>query len=129
MREVAVIGAGMTRFGELWDSSLRQLFADAALEALESAGADRVDSVYVGNMSAGKFIDQEHLAPLVVGELGLSGVAATRVESACASGGVALRQAFIEVASGMSDLVLAAGVEKMTDGADVTAALATASDQ
>jgi len=129
MREVAVIGAGMTRFGELWDSSLRQLFADAALEALKSAGADRVDSVYVGNMSAGKFVDQEHLAPLVVGELGLSGVPATRVESACASGGVALRQAFIEVASGMSDLVLAAGVEKMTDGADVTAALATASDQ
>jgi len=129
MREVAVIGAGMTRFGELWDSSLRQLFADAALEALKSAGADRLDSVYVGNMSAGKFVDQEHVAPLVVGELGLSGVAATRVESACASGGVALRQAFIEVASGMSDFVLAAGVEKMTDGADVTAALATAADQ
>ncbi len=70
MREVAVIGAGMTRFGELWDSSLRQLFADAALEALKSAGADRVDSVYVGNMSAGRFVDQEHLAhigrPLLV---------------------------------------------------------------
>jgi acetyl-CoA C-acetyltransferase len=129
MREVAVIGAGMTRFGELWDSSLRQMFADAALEALQSAGADKVDSVYVGNMSAGKFVEQEHLAPLLVGELGLSGVPATRVESACASGGLALRQAFIEVASGISDLVLAAGVEKMTDGADVTAALATASDQ
>jgi acetyl-CoA C-acetyltransferase len=62
-------------------------------------------------------------------ELGLSGVAATHVESACASGGVALRTAFLEVASGASDLVLAAGIEKMNDGADVTAVLATAADQ
>jgi acetyl-CoA C-acetyltransferase len=61
--------------------------------------------------------------------LGKPGVPATRVESACASGGVALRSAFHEVASGMSDLVLAAGVEKMNDGADVTAVLVTAADQ
>ncbi len=61
--------------------------------------------------------------------LGMAGVAATHVESACASGGVALRSAFLEVASGASDLVLASGVEKMTDGADVTAVLATAADQ
>ncbi len=59
----------------------------------------------------------------------MAGVPATRVESACASGGVALRAAFLEVASGASDLVLAAGVEKMNDGADVTDVLATASDQ
>ncbi len=61
--------------------------------------------------------------------LGMAGVPATRVESACASGGMALRAAYLEVASGMSDLVMAAGVEKMNDGADVTAVLATASDQ
>jgi acetyl-CoA C-acetyltransferase len=59
----------------------------------------------------------------------LAGVAAIRVESACASGGAALRTAFLEVASGASDLVLAAGVEKMNDGGDVTAVLATAADQ
>jgi acetyl-CoA C-acetyltransferase len=59
----------------------------------------------------------------------MAGVAATRVESACASGGVALRSAFFEVASGASDLVMAAGVEKMNDGADVTQVLAFASDQ
>jgi acetyl-CoA C-acetyltransferase len=129
MREVAIVGAGMTRFGELWGSSLRDLFVEAAVGALEEAGVDRLDSVYVGNMSGGQFVGQEHLGPLMVDHLGMSGVAAARVESACASGGVALRQAFIEVASGLSDLVLAVGVEKMNDGADVTNVLATASDQ
>lgn len=129
MREVAIVGAGMTRFGELWGSSLRDLFVEAAVGALEEAGVDRVDSIYVGNMSGGQFVGQEHLGPLMADHLGMSGVAAARVESACASGGVALRQAFIEVASGLSDLVLAVGVEKMNDGADVTNVLASASDQ
>jgi acetyl-CoA C-acetyltransferase len=129
MREVAIIGAGMTRFGELWNQSLREMFVEAAAGALNDAGADRVDSMYVGCMSSGQFASQEHLGPLVADQFGMTGVAAVRVESACASGGVALRQAFIEVASGMSDLVLAAGIEKMTDGADVTNVLATAADQ
>jgi acetyl-CoA C-acetyltransferase len=129
MREVAIVSAGMTRFGELWESSLRDLFAEAALETLRAARVDHLDSIYVGCMSAGQFVGQEHLGPLMADQLGMAGVAATHVESACASGGVALRSAFIEVASGMSDLVLAAGVEKMNDGADVTAVLATAADQ
>ena len=129
MREVAIVGAGMTRFGELWQSSLRDLFVEAADEALRAAGADHVDSIFVGNMSGGQFVGQEHLGPLMADHLGMAGVAAMRVESACASGGVALRLGFIEVASGMSDLVLATGVEKMTDGADVTNVLASAADQ
>jgi len=129
MREVAIVGAGMTRFGELWQSSLRDLFAEAALEAIESAGVDHLDGIYVGNMSGGRFVGQEHLGPLVADHLGMAGVAATRVESACASGGLALRAAFIEVASGISDLVLAGGVEKMNDGVDVTDVLACAADQ
>ncbi|MCJ7628904.1 MAG: thiolase domain-containing protein [Longimicrobiales bacterium] len=129
MREVAVIGVGMTKFGELWDMSLRDLFVEAALGAMNSAGVDSIDSIYVGNMSGGQFVGQEHLGPLMAEQLGVAGVPATRVESACASGGMALRSAYLEVASGMSDLVLASGVEKMNDGADVTAVLATASDQ
>jgi acetyl-CoA C-acetyltransferase len=129
MREVAVVGAGMTRFGELWQSSLRDLFVEAAVEALNSAGAEHVDDIFVGNMSGGQFVGQEHVGPLMADHLGMAGVAATRVESACASGGAALRTGFMAVASGMSDLVLAAGVEKMTDGADVTNVLATAADQ
>jgi acetyl-CoA C-acetyltransferase len=129
MREVAMVAAGMTRFGELWQSSLRDLFVEAAAQALDSAGADRVDDIYVGNMSGGLFVGQEHLGPLFADHLGLAGVAATRVESACASGGAALRLGYMSVASGMSDLTLVAGVEKMTDGADVTSVLATAADQ
>ena len=129
MRDVAIVSTGMTRFGELWQTSLRDLFAEAALEALAGARVDRVDSVYIGNMSAGGFVGQEHIGPVLVGQIGLAGVPAMRVESACASGGAALRAAFLEVASGASDLVLACGVEKMTDGADVTAVLATAADQ
>jgi acetyl-CoA C-acetyltransferase len=129
MREVAIVSAGMTNFGELWNSSLRRMFVDAGNAALDSAGVKKVDSIYIGNMSAGQFVNQEHLGPLMAGELGQAGAAAIRVESACASGGAALRMAFMDVASGMSDVVLAAGVEKMTDGADVTAVLATAADQ
>ncbi len=129
MRDVAIVGAGMTRFGELWDQGLRDMFVEAASGALSDAGADRLDSLYVGCMSGGQFVGQEHLGPLMADHLGMTGVAAVHVESACASGGVALRQAFLEVGSGMSDLVLAAGVEKMNDGADVTNVLATAADQ
>ncbi len=129
MREVAIVAAGMTRFGELWQASLRDLFVQAAQEALGSVGANRVDGIFVGNMSGGQFVGQEHLGPLCADHLGMAGVAATRVESACASGGVALRMAFLAVASGAHDLVLATGVEKMTDGGDVTSVLATAADQ
>jgi len=129
MRDVAIVAAGMTPFGELWDSSLRQMFADAAMSALEAAGADHLDALYVGNMSGGQFVGQEHLGPMMAEQIGMSGVPAMRVESACASGGMALRLAYLDVASGNSDMVLASGVEKMNDGADVTNVLATAADQ
>jgi acetyl-CoA C-acetyltransferase len=129
MRDVAIVAAGMTRFGELWGASLRDLFVEAAREALTAAGAEHLDAIYVGNMSAGQFVGQEHVGPLLADHLGMAGVPSVRIESACASGGVALRTAFLEVASGASDIVLAAGVEKMNDGADVTEVLATASDQ
>ena len=60
MREVAIVAAGMTRFGELWRSSLRDLFVEAAAEAIAGARADRVDAIVVGNMSGGQFVGQEH---------------------------------------------------------------------
>ena len=129
MRDVYIIGVGMTKFGELWDKSLRDLFVEASLQAIENAGVDHIQSMYVGAMSAGLFVGQEHIASLLTDYLGNEGIPATHVESACASGGIAVRQGYIEVASGVSDIVLAGGVEKMNDGADVTFALATASDQ
>ncbi len=131
MREVAVVGVGMTEFGELWSDSLRTIWAKAAVAALADAGIDQVDMITVGCMSPGLFTGQEHLASLLADELGMAGVPAARVESACASGGLALRMGFAEVAAGLSDTVLVTGVEKMTDvdGADATYALGTASDQ
>ncbi len=129
MRDVVVIGAGMTRFGELWDKSIKDIFVEAALGAIDDAGVDHIDSMYVGAMSSGLFVGQEHLGAVMADYLGVNPVPATRVESACASGGAAFRQAYLEVASGASEIVLAGGVEKMTDGADVTDVLATAADQ
>ena len=131
MREVAVIGVGMTKWGELWEKSFRQIFVEAALNAIDDAGVDRVDSMYVGTMSSGIFVGQEHVGALLADYLGLAPIPATRVESACASGGAAVRQGFIEVASGTSEIVLVGGVEKMTDlsAGETTYALATAADQ
>lgn len=129
MREAAIAGIGMTDFGELWDASLRQMFTEAAVAAIEDAGVDHIDSMYVGSMTPGLFVHQEHIGALLADYLGMAGIPAGRVESACASGGLALRMAVLEVLSGASEIVLAGGVEKMTDGVDATDALATAADQ
>jgi acetyl-CoA C-acetyltransferase len=131
MRDVAVIGIGMIKWGELWEKSIRDLCVEAALKCFADAGTDRVDSITVGTMTSGLFVGQEHLASVVTDYLGKPFSPATRVESACASGGLSVRTAFLEVASGVSDYVLALGVEKMTDvsGAEATYALATAADQ
>lgn len=129
MREVAVIGCGMTKFGELWTKSLRDIFVEAALKSIDDAGVDHIDSMYVGSMTPGLFVGQEHIGALMADYLGVAPIPAVRVESACCSSGMALRLGFFEVVSGNSDVVLVGGVEKMNDGADVTYALATAADQ
>jgi acetyl-CoA C-acetyltransferase len=129
VREVFAIGCGMTKFGELWKMSLRDIFVEAALKAIDDAGVDHIDSMYVGAMTPGLFVGQEHIGALMADYLGVAPVPAIRVESACCSGGMALRIGFFEISSGHSDIVLVGGVEKMNDGADVTYALATAADQ
>jgi len=131
MRDVAVIGVGMNRWGELWEKSHRRIWTEAALEAIADAGVDHVDALYVGCMSGGLFMGQEHLGALLADQLGMGPIPGTRVESACASGGLAFRQAYLAVASGEHDIVLASGLEKMTDvdGGAATYALSTAADQ
>ncbi|MBI5210120.1 MAG: thiolase domain-containing protein [Elusimicrobia bacterium] len=131
MRDVAVIGVGINKWGEHWKTSLRDLAVEAALKALEDAKVDAVDSIQIGCMSGGLFAGQEHLASLVADYLGCAGVPASRVESACASGGVAFKAAYAEVAAGLSDAALVLGVEKMTDvgGDEATYTLGTAADQ
>lgn len=103
--------------------------------AIEDAGivGDQIDALFVGNMSAGRFVEQEHIGALIADCAGLSRrhIPSTRVEAACASGGLALRQAVMAVASGYHDIVIGAGVEKMTDVSGGTAAdaLAAAADR
>lgn len=130
MRDVAIIGIGITKFGELWEKSLRDIAVEAALYCMNDAGTERIDSITIGCMSGGLFNGQEHLASMIPDYLGRRSTPAVRVESACASGGMAVRTAFLEVASGMSDYVMAIGVEKMNDvsGNLATYALATAAD-
>ena len=131
MRDVAVIGVGMIKWGELWDKSLRHLYVEAALKAIDDAGVDKIDALYAGCMSSGLFVGQEHIGALLADYLGMAPIPGTRVESACASGGLAFRCGIMDVASGMNDVVLVGGVEKMTDvdGGGATYALATAADQ
>jgi acetyl-CoA C-acetyltransferase len=135
MRDVAVIGVGLTKFGELWDKSFRQLIAEAGSKAILDAkieGKD-IDALYVGSMSSGRFVDQEHVGALVAEVSGFSQlhIPATRVEGACASGGLAVREGYLSIASGMNDIVVVGGIEKMNDvqGSEATEILATASDQ
>jgi len=131
MRDVAVIGVGITKFGELWEKSLRDIFVESALKAIDDCGVKKIDSMYIGNFSGGLFVGQEHLGSLLADYLGCTPIPATRVESACASGALAFKQAFIDVASGYSDIVLAGGVEKMTDvdTGEATYGLAAAADR
>jgi len=115
---------------EHWERSLRHLAADAVLAAMRDAGVERADAVYVGNMLSGELNGQENLGALIADFVGLRGVEAAKVEAACASGAAAVRMGYLAVASGLLDVVIAVGVEKMTDQSTgvVTAALATAAD-
>ncbi len=135
MRDVAVIGVGCTRFGEMWDRSFRDIVVEAGARAIEDARltGEEIEAMYIGNMSAGQFIQQEHLGSLIADFSGLATmhIPATRVEAACASGGLALRSAIMAVASGYHDVVVAAGIEKMTDveTGETVDALASAADR
>lgn len=125
MRDVAVLGVGQTKFGELWDRSFREIGIEAGLEALVDAklsSAD-LDGLFLGNMASGSLLEQEHIAPLILDYAGLAGrhLPAVRVEGGGASGSLALHQGFLAVASGQYDFVVVGGAEKMTDVPEVTA--------
>lgn len=119
MREVAIIGVGTTRFGELWNKSFRDIGIEAGVKAIADANlsGSEIDGVFIGNLSSGRFINQQHIDALIADYSGLAtnSVPAVRVEAGGASGGVAFRQGVMAVASGMHDTVIVAGAEKMTD--------------
>lgn len=133
-RNVAVVGVGMSKFGAFPDKTSRDLLVEAYQELKTSVdkGFDPrdIEAFYMGNFSSDQFEWQAHLAPIAASWLGLSPIPTLRLEDACASSSVALRQATLAIASGLYDIVLVGGVEKMTDLpiAKVTDALASAAD-
>lgn len=114
---VAIVGVGMNKFGELWDQSLSDITLEAGMYAIFDSGvrgAD-IDGVVIGNMSAGRFTGQEHLGAQAADMGGLGDMPAYSVEAACASGGAAVRQAYMAIKSGEHKVMLVLGTEKMSD--------------
>lgn len=132
MRSVSVIGIGETKMGKVPGRSIRDLIKEAGSKAIADAGIDkeRIQSVFVGNFNSSYLAYQSHIGPMVTEVLGLQNVPSIRTEGACASGSLAFRQGYLAIASGMYDVVLVGGVEKMTHRAteEVTTGIASASD-
>ncbi len=130
MRKIAILGIGQIKIGEHWEKSLREIGGDAAFAAMQDAGIERVDSLFVGNMLSPLVNGQNQLGTFFADWIGLWKQEAVKIEAACGSGAAAFRAALMAVASGDVESALVVGVEKMTDkaGRDVTAALATAAD-
>lgn len=116
MKNIQIIGAATTKFGEHWHKSLRDLIRDACFEAMKDGNVkkEQIDAIYIGNMLSGMLSGQEQLGPVVTEELGLN-VPAMRIEGACASGGLAIHEAVNAVELGKYETVLVIGCEKLTD--------------
>ncbi len=116
MRDVAIIGAGMTHFGKFLDRSMKDLTREAVDAALGSAGIDKskIETAIVGNAAAGLVTGQECIrGQVVLREMGIGGIPIINTENACASSSTAFHLAWLYVASGMHDMALAVGVEKL----------------
>ncbi|WP_302080666.1 thiolase domain-containing protein [Salinibaculum rarum] len=131
MTRVPIAGVGMTKFGKNGERTARELFAEAAGKAFEDSGLspDDVDEVYYGNFMGEIAEQQGHSGPLAADAAGVT-APATRIESACASSGAAVRHGVNRVRNGDVDVVLVGGAERMTNlsTADGTAGLAAAAD-
>ncbi len=117
-RGVAVVGAGMSRFGMFKDKNSKDLFLEAFREMIESVdkGMDvnDIDALYLGNFTNDFFVHQAHWGPIISDLIGLSPRPATRTEGACASSALAFREGVFAIASGMYDVVLVGGLEEMS---------------
>jgi acetyl-CoA C-acetyltransferase len=116
LKRVAIIGVGHTKFGKLEDKNLMDLLCDASLEAIHDSNTEneRFDSVYVGCMSAHAFNNISGIASALVDKIGIIPAAANHIKNGPASGGSAIIAGFQSIASGLSDLTLVVGAEKMT---------------
>ena len=133
-RPVSIVGAGMSQFGAFPDKNFRDLFVEAFHDLLEhldqGIDVEDIECGYIGNYSADLFEGQGHTAPILADWLGMTPTPVTRIENACASSGSAFREGIMAIASGMYDVVLVGGVEKMTSlpTEGVTDVLASAAD-
>ncbi|QCJ47114.1 thiolase domain-containing protein [Haloprofundus sp. MHR1] len=131
MNDVCVVGTGTTEFG-VREEGIVELGVTAVGRALRSCDVDRedVDALYLGNFVAGMLEGQETLAPLVADSVGLVGVPTMKTEGACASSGIAFRQAYQAIRTGIHDVVVVTGVERMTSAetSEFTRALGSAAD-
>lgn len=114
--KIAVLGGYQTKFGELWDRSLADLILEASLGAIKDAGIKKsqIQIAFIGNKLGGSLSNQNHLSSLLAQLLKVD-IPAVRIEAACASGGMAVAQACMAIASGQYEAALVVGVEKMTD--------------
>ncbi len=117
-RGVAIVGAGMSKFGMFRDKNSKDLFADAFKEMVASVekGLDinEIDAMYLGNFSNDFFVNQSHWGPIISDLVGMAPKPATRTEGACASSALAFREGIFAIASGFYDMVLVGGVEEMS---------------
>lgn len=117
MRKVVVIGVGMTKFGKFPEMTVEQLGREAAWEAMKDAGVSPKDIqvAYLGNLTEGRETGHNScVAQEILLGVGIRGIPVTRVENACSSGSTAFREAWMAVGSGLYDLAMAIGVEKLT---------------
>lgn len=133
MREVAVVSVGYTRVSEHWEKSLKGLFVEAALKALEDSGlsARDLDGIYVANVFAGYLQGQTNLANILADSLGLYDKFALSIDAGGASGALAIHEAYKDVAYGVRDVVMVCGVEKMSEitPQEAVSALTSVEDQ
>ena len=130
MRDVSIIGIGQTPVGEHWEYALRHLALEAIRDAANDAQIDHADALYVGNMAGAQIGGQTNMGALIADFVGLRGIEGVTVEASSASGGAALRQAYLAVSSGAVDFAIVVGVDKLTDvvGSAAISAQLTATD-
>jgi acetyl-CoA C-acetyltransferase len=130
MTDIVIAGIGQTAVGEHWAVSLRELGVEALQAAVRDSGGLRPQALFVGNMLAPNLSRQAHVGALIADHAGYNGIEAVTVEAAGASGGAAIHQAYLAIASGLVDVAAVLGVEKFTDkiGPEVDEAMATGFD-
>jgi len=130
MRRVFIVGVGMTKVDRYYELGFKELIAEAALKAIDDTKGAEIESIVVGNMMSSSLFQQDSLGALAADAIGFRGAGALKVEAACGSGGHAVAVGYSLVASGLYDVVMVVGVEKMSDypTSSVTKALAQAAD-